>query len=141
MNEEKKAIIKKQIHEIIDILMDANGYESRQRSLTGTLPTIFIYYSGHVNMLSVDLHKDGWKAGDDVDKKWEFRLNDTIPDETINSINAEISDAMKGSKEKEVDVLRRDVQKKENSINEQKAELRKMKKTLRKMEKQNETKI
>ena len=60
MTNEQKEKIREQMHELLDIALDTNGFEERCRETTGLLPTIFFEYSGHVNRLDVDIVPNGW---------------------------------------------------------------------------------
>ena len=60
MTNEQKEKIREQMHELLDIALDTNGFEERCRETAGPLPTIFFEYSGHVNRLDVDIVPNGW---------------------------------------------------------------------------------
>lgn len=60
---------RKQIHELLDLVLDINGLEKRKQSVTGNLPTAFIHYSGHVAAISVEIHSCGWRIDGVPDKK------------------------------------------------------------------------
>ena len=57
------------IHRLIDLALDINGLGMRKQNVTGNLPTVFIYYSGHVANISVKIHSYGWRIDDAPDKK------------------------------------------------------------------------
>ena len=126
---EKNTNIKNQILALVDTLLEANGLEHRDRPRTGSMPTIFFEYSGHVNKFRVWLYKDGWSSGFDDDKEWEFYLDDEVPVDTINNINGHIEDALK--EKTEVDVLRRDIVRKKAEIACMNGELSIMQESLR----------
>lgn len=138
MTEEMKEIIRKQVHEIVDIVLDGNGFEDRTRRDTGTLPTLFMYFSGHVNKLTVQLHVDGWQSGVYYDREWDARLDEPMPDGTIESLRAAIEAAIN---KKESEVLERDIARKEQNIADSKKELKNLKKALlkKKTEEKGET--
>lgn len=48
------------VHKVVDLVLDINGLCPRRRSETGDKPTAFMYFSGHVAGISVDICKNGW---------------------------------------------------------------------------------
>ena len=127
---------REKLHRILDMVLDGNGFESRKRNETGTLPTLFFEYSGHVNLFKIALHKDGWFSYADPDGKWEFYLNNEISDTVLETLDAQIKDSLKD--DKELDTIRRDIKRAEDRIANDKNALSKMKKALKKKEKENE---
>lgn len=67
------SITKKQFKYICGLAMSVNGPEKRQAGYTGSLPTVFISFSGHVATLTFQIHESGWKSGDRETLK-EFSL-------------------------------------------------------------------
>lgn len=63
-------ITRKRIHQLLDIVLDINGCESRQQTYTGTKPTAFFEYAGHINSLLININPAGWhkeaKTADNV---------------------------------------------------------------------------
>lgn len=55
--------IRGDIHKVLDIVLDINGLEERSRELTGTLPTAFFDFSGHISEVGISIYKDGWDEG------------------------------------------------------------------------------
>ena len=51
---------RKQIHELLDLVLEVNGLEPREQSITGNLPTVFFEFSGHVGRVSVRIYSTGW---------------------------------------------------------------------------------
>ena len=125
--------IREQLHEILDLVLDTNGFERRTRSHTGSLPTVFLDFSGHVNSMNIRLYKDGWVPSTSLDIEWNFYLDETINPALIESMRTEFANAL--TEKKESDVLRRDIEKLWQDIESEKAKLREMKKKLRKKEK------
>ena len=126
---EKEARIRAQLHEVLDIVLDGNGFERRSRRDTGTLPTLFFRYSGHVADLDVDLHVDGWEPGSGYDREWSFSAKTDNSEEYINSLRAAVRAAL--TEKTETEVLRRDVLRQEGKIKDEKEKLSEMKRTLR----------
>jgi len=58
---------RKQIHELLDLVLDVNGLEPREQSITGNLPTVFFEFSGHVGRIDVRIYQAGWASGKDYD--------------------------------------------------------------------------
>ena len=59
---EKKAekMRRKKVHEILEMVLENNTTHPRQREYTGTLPTAFFEFSGHVSRVYVQVIRDGW---------------------------------------------------------------------------------
>ena len=129
MNKEKQ---REQLHKLLDIVIDGNGFERRDREITGTLPSLFFDFSGHVNYLQIRLFPDGWKAGA-YRKEYEFKLENDISDKAVETIRAAVSKAMETKNLS--NALRRDVEQNEKELADMKKELTDMKKELRKAEK------
>lgn len=87
MNREEN---RKKLHEILDIVLDCNGYEGRTTERTGNLPTAYFSFFGNVGSVDVTICKDGWYHGDntprtlslstctDIDKAEIERLRKTV---------------------------------------------------------------
>ena len=59
--DEMNALEKRKIlHAMLDIVLDVNGLNARQRSKTDILPTAFFEFIGHTGQVSVRLCKTGW---------------------------------------------------------------------------------
>lgn len=129
MNAEKQ---REQLHKLLDIVIDGNGFEHREREYTGTLPTLFLYFSGHVNNVSIRVFADGWQGGA-PSEDYDFNLDYDISDERIEAIRERVNKALETKNLS--DVLRRDIEQKEKDLEEQKKELANMKKALRKAKK------
>lgn len=55
-----QAITREQIHELLDLILDINGMEQRNKSITGDKPTAFMWFSGHTFAVDIMIHKRGW---------------------------------------------------------------------------------
>lgn len=51
---------RQRVHKILDAVLDVNGLEERRIDKTGNLPTAFFGFRGHVGVVSVEIHADGW---------------------------------------------------------------------------------
>ncbi len=74
MSEEEKARNWELMHEILDIVLDTNGFGCRKREETGALPTVFLRFSGHVSALDIDLYEDGWQRNGSPMKNFYFPI-------------------------------------------------------------------
>lgn len=125
---------KEKIHELLDIVLEGNGITERQRPKTGTLPTLFFRYSGHINKIEIDLHKDGWVAGAWADIGWSIDADEPIKESCIESLREAVKEALANGSE--VDVIRRDIERAEDELTRKRDSIKEMKKKLKKMEKQ-----
>lgn len=57
------------IHELLDLALDINGMEPRERKSTGNKPTVFYDFSGHVGWIRISVHDHGWEVGSEVDRE------------------------------------------------------------------------
>ena len=62
---------RRDIHRILDMVLDINGLDARMKSKTGDLPTAFFEYSGHVTLVAVRVYKNGWYPEADPDIRLE----------------------------------------------------------------------
>ena len=51
------------VHQILDVALDINGVEPRQKEYTGNMPTAFFAFSGHTVGVSVEICRSGWDHG------------------------------------------------------------------------------
>lgn len=123
---------RKKLHELLDIVLDANGIDVRKRDVTGTLPTLFFEFSGHVAQVSIRLHKNGWQPSASWDRSWDFYTNEPMTDKHIESVRAAVSDAMKDTTE--VDLLASDIARAEKDLEAKKRQIFEMKRGLKKMQ-------
>lgn len=129
---------RKKLHQLLDIVLDGNGFGKRSRGETGTLPTLFFRYSGHVAIMYIDLHINGWEPGTSADKQWYINIDAPISDVVIDSIRTAINDAMQDTTE--ADLLASDIAKAEKDLKERQENLSQMKRNLKKMQrKEHET--
>lgn len=52
--------------------IQVNGMEKRNQSLTGTLPTAFVFTYGHTGEIEISVHENGWKSKTREDRRFEF---------------------------------------------------------------------
>ena len=123
------AKIRQQLHEILDIVLDCNGFESRARHSTGTLPTAFMDFSGHVSSITVRIFTDGWYSGGN-ERDWTFRTDDVIPQAMIDSMRSHAEYSLTNKRESEV--LSRDIEAQEQTIKYEQGKLASLKKSYKK---------
>ena len=91
--------VRNNLHKILDLVIDVNGLNPRTKIKTGNLPTVFLGFSGHVSLLEIDIHKDGWPGKEIesykffLDFETRSKFNKIIKDlESIkNALEAETS--------------------------------------------------
>ena len=126
--------IRAQMHEILDTVLDGNGFEMRSRDDTGTLPTLFLNIHGHVEHgnVSIRLYEDGWRSGGHY-TEFEFTTVNVNSRESINTFREAVQNALADKKESEI--LARDIEAQVERIADEKDKLKNLKKSLRKAEK------
>ena len=134
MKDLQKDAVLSSVIRLLALALDTNGYEERQRKYTGTLPTVFFEYSGHVNTLFLRIHKDGWKCCENFDRAWDIRLNKPIPEETLASIAEYCASCLEEKKESEI--VSRDISRLEEKILEEKENLKHLRKKYMKLKKE-----
>lgn len=84
---------REQIHRLLDLALDINGLEARDRNTTGNLPTAFFDFSGHVGWVEVQIFSNGWTPDKSPDTKiWPYayklsELSDAV--RRLNTLKAE----------------------------------------------------
>ena len=56
----RSAGARRDLHRILDCVLDINGMQESLKEKTGNHPTVFLSISGHVAGVRVDIHEDGW---------------------------------------------------------------------------------
>lgn len=118
---------RKKLHEILDIVIDGNGFGKRSRAETGTLPTLFMMFSGHIAKLTIQLHVDGWRPGEIPNKEFAFDCSQSITDDQIGALRAAIAESLS---KKDFETLERDIALAEEELKRQKENISKMKSSL-----------
>lgn len=81
------------IHEMLDMVLDINGLGKRNRAHTGSLPTAFFEFSGHIGAVMIRVCPHGWSCSADASKEIYVhtykpdRLKDAVRD--MEAIKAE----------------------------------------------------
>lgn len=79
---------REKLHQILDLVIDINGFENRKVELTGDKPTAFIYFSGHTSNFEVNVHTHGYEKFKIPDVKMEDYIDQENPklDEMIQKL-------------------------------------------------------
>ncbi len=64
----------KKVNEIFQLCMEINGFEDRQRSITGSKPTVFFDFSGHVAGLDIRVFETGWEKEKEQERAFQIYL-------------------------------------------------------------------
>lgn len=124
---------REKLHTILDMVLDCNGFEERQREKTGYLPTVFLSFNGHVSMLDVDVCPNGWESGCEQ-KTFSFDVSRPMPSEEIDKLRKCLADAMDSTTPAQALAL--EIAEKEKEIKEQKKKVAAMKRKLTKVRKE-----
>lgn len=57
---------------IVSIALKVNGIHRRAKETTGTLPTVFVSFYGHVAYIEIHVFKDGWESFASYDREFVF---------------------------------------------------------------------
>ena len=125
---------RRKLHELFDIVLLCNGYEARERDKTGTAPTMFFNFSGHVGSVSVRLFNNGWNSDTPCDFDWWIPLNEPISNNVVEAIRIAADNALHNSPS-EQEQLEVDIIKAEEELKRRKAEITAMKRNLKAMQK------
>lgn len=131
MTHDEEKLLREQLHRILDIVIDTNGFEARTRSDMGTLPALFIDYSGHVNHFALTIHANGWQSGEYAEKLIDCWLSKPFAEEFLQKVEDTCKAALTNNKESEV--LAKDIEIAENALKEQRESIRDMKKNLKRL--------
>lgn len=61
------------VNEIFDLALQVNGLTDRRQKVTGNLPTVFVWFAGHVSNLNVQVYVNGWE--ENVGPQKEFTIH------------------------------------------------------------------
>lgn len=61
------------VNEIFDLALQVNGLTDRRQKVTGNLPTVFVWFAGHVSKLNVQVYVNGWERN--VGPQKEFTIH------------------------------------------------------------------
>lgn len=128
---------RKKLHELLDIVLDGNGLGERSRALTGTLPTLFFRYSGHVARVDIDLCSNGWTPGMTFDKNWYISTDEPITTDVVDDVRAAVLEAMRDDITAD-EMLANDIKKAEKDLRKKAERIAQMKRELEAMRKKGE---
>lgn len=128
---------RKKLHELLDIVLDGNGLGERSRAQTGTLPTLFFRYSGHVARVDIDLCSNGWTPGMTYDKNWYISTDDPITTDVVDDVRAAVLEAMRDDITAD-EILENDIKKAEEDLRDKAERIAQMKRELEAMRKKGE---
>lgn len=131
MTHEEEKLLREQLHKILDIVIDTNGFEARTRSDMGTLPAVFLEYSGHVNLLQLTIHANGWQSSENAEKLIDCWLDKPFTEGFLQKVEDTCKAAL--TDKKESDVLAKDIEIAEATLKKQRESIRDMKKNLKKL--------
>ena len=87
------------MHELLDIVLDTNGLYERKCRETGTLPTVFFDFSGHIAELTIDLHEDGWESRDNHRTYFDIAVDKPISSSRVKEVRQACAEALKGKED------------------------------------------
>lgn len=125
---------RRKLHELLDIVLLCNGYEARTRDETGTAPTMFFNFSGHVGGVNVRLFNNGWDSDTSCDFDWWIPLNAPVSDNVVEAVRIAADNAIRESPS-EQEQLEADIIKAEEELKRRRAEITAMKRNLKAMQK------
>ena len=131
MTNDEEKLLREQLHRILDIVIDTNGFEARTRSDMGTLPALFVDYSGHVNRFELAIYANGWQSGGHAEKLIDCWLSKPFTEEFLQKVEDTCKAALTDKKESEI--LAKDIEIAENALKEQRESIRDMKKNLKRL--------
>ena len=135
MTNEQKEKIREQMHELLDIALDTNGFEERCRETAGPLPTIFFEYSGHVNRLDVDIVPNGWlmDVGPQRANLFSGQLKpEDFSDNAIEAVKRACREAL--APKSRTEVLRDDIERHTERLAKEEETIEDLKKQLQRLE-------
>lgn len=103
MNKESQEKREK-MHKILDLVLDINEFEERQRRNTGDKPTVFMSFDGHTCCLRVNVYKEGWESFEDkgLEKYKKYLAEGTYAfDDSLESIITSLDNIKRRQRQKE----------------------------------------
>lgn len=62
--------MKKEFMDLVELVTGYNNIKVGENGIK--YPTVFVWISGHVNKIDIDVHADGWDINKDVSRNWAF---------------------------------------------------------------------
>ena len=92
---------RQKMHKILDLVLDIDGITSKNREKGG--PNVFMYFSGHIHEVTVQVFEDGWVAGTDPDYVNEIGLSYSQADTKIEETISYLRDFLKKVADREIE--------------------------------------
>lgn len=90
------AVQRAKIHEILDIVLDGNGFNKRKSPDTGDLQTVFFEFTGHTAEIQVLLYPNGWHAERRRCSEFNFDTDKPISEVTMKALEYGVRAALEG---------------------------------------------
>lgn len=93
-----------ELHRVLDLYLDINGMQASKCEITGSHPTAFLEFSGHVGMCRMSIYPTGWKAGEigmDFESAFapkEMLTGDITPGEMLHKVETYFQEVQNGIK-------------------------------------------
>ena len=87
---------RKKVHEILEMVLEINGTNSRTRELSGEKPTAFFCFYGHTTEVYVEVHRDGWCAGNKSDYRMNAYIDMHFKGKELIDLETETKNVMEG---------------------------------------------
>ena len=129
MTHDEEKLLREQMHKLLDIVLDTNGFEARQHKTTGTHPTAFFEYLGHVNTLELYISAFGWMPGIDQTRLIDRALDRPFTEKEMQDVRDKCKEALEG-KAPDIIALEHSIFLKETEIAVANVELDKLNKKL-----------
>lgn len=95
-NRLKKKAKKRRMHAALEVCRQAieiNGLQQSRKEFTGSHPTVFLYFDGHIGCITVDIHSQGWVVGQSCDRQYKTLIcrrklhsDEMTPDKTAQEL-------------------------------------------------------
>lgn len=87
---------KEYIHKILDAALEINGLGARIKEKTGDKPTVFVEFLGHIGVLSVSIHENGWYPYQTPDYSEFINLGSLTSEEDLRRTYKYLTSFLKG---------------------------------------------
>lgn len=84
--------IRRQIHEVLDLVLDINELQACTKEKTGDHPTAFFEFCGHVGDINVQVHSTGWIPDQSPDATFKSHVDFNDFRFRLSSMVAELKD-------------------------------------------------
>ena len=91
-NDQKREVV----HKLLDMALDANGFEERSQRKTGNKPTVFMWFCGDCACVEFWIAPDGWTADRQEGYKedhFTVHTDAMYSEETVNKLMAALDTA------------------------------------------------